>query len=55
MKKLKLSKAWDKNFATRNIRENRTDLDLGDMLKVSRDNQIDQLNETIDRLEKLIA
>jgi len=55
MKRLKLSDAWNQNFSTNNIREDRTNLDLGDMLKVSRDNQINQLDDTIDRLEKLIA
>lgn len=55
MKKLKLSEAWNRSFTQINVKESRTDLDLGDMLKISEENQIDQLNDTIERLEKLIA
>jgi hypothetical protein len=53
--KMKLSKAWNRSFGKNNVKENRTDLDLGDMLKISEQNQIDQLDDTIERLEKLIA
>ena len=55
MKKVKLSEAWNKSFSTNNVKESRTDLDLGDMLKISERNQIDQIDDTIERLEKLIA
>jgi len=53
--KLKLSKAWNRSFTQTNVKANRIDLDLGDMLKISEQNQIDQLDETIERLEKLIS
>lgn len=53
--KLKLSQAWNRSFTQNNVEENRTDLDLGDMLKISEKNQIDQLDDTIERLKKLIA
>ena len=53
--KLKISKAWNRSFTQNKVKESRTDLDLGDMLKISEQNQIDQLNDTINRLEKLIA
>ena len=35
MKKLKLSEAWNRSFTQINVKESRTDLDLGDMLKIS--------------------
>jgi hypothetical protein len=55
MNKIKISQAWNRSFTQRNVKEARTDLDLGDMLKISEKNQINQLDDTIERLEKLIA
>ena len=52
--KVKLSKAWNKIFSKKNVKDSRTDLDLGDMLKIVEKNQIDQLDSTIKRLEELI-
>lgn len=53
--KVKLSKAWNQSFTMNSVHSQRTDLDLGDMLKKSEQNQIDAIDKTIQSLEKLIV
>ena len=33
--KIKISEAWNKHHGKNSVKSNRTDLDLGDMLKIS--------------------
>ena len=52
--KVKISKAWNKNFGQLSVKSSRTDLDLGDMLKISEQSQIEAELEGIERLKKMI-
>jgi hypothetical protein len=54
MKKVKISEAWNQNHGTYSVKTNRTDLDLGDMLKISEEIQIEAELDTIKNLEKMI-
>ena len=53
--KVKISDAWNKHHGKNSVKNNnRTDLDLGDMLKISEQSQIEAELEGIERLEKMI-
>jgi len=53
--KIKISEAWNKNHGKNFINlSNRTDLDLGDMLKISEEIQIEAEFKGIENLEKMI-
>jgi|13_taG_2_1085334.scaffolds.fasta_scaffold39720_1 5-methylcytosine-specific restriction endonuclease McrA len=53
--KVKISEAWNKHHGRNNVKDNnRTDLDLGDMLKTCERNQIEELDIKITRLQNLI-
>ena len=53
--KIKISDAWNKHHGIGTERgNNRTDLDLGDMLKISEQAQINSELEGIEKLEKMI-
>lgn len=52
--KVKISDAWNKNHGKNSVKSNRTDLDLGDMLKISEQIQIDAVNERTKNLKKMI-
>lgn len=53
--KIKISEAWNKHHGIRTERgNNRTDLDLGDMLKISEQEQINLELKGIENLEKMI-
>ncbi len=53
--KKRLSEAWNHQFTKRNVRKIENPLDLGDMLKISEENQLDAIDKTIQSLEKLIT
>jgi hypothetical protein len=52
--KVKISDAWNKHHGRNSVKSNRTDLDLGDMLKISEQAQIQSELEGIEKLEKMI-
>lgn len=52
--KVKISEAWNKNHGAYSVKSNGTDLDLGDMLKISEQAQIQSELEGIEKLEKMI-
>ena len=53
--KVKISDAWNKHHGKNSVKNNnRTDLDLGDMLKISEQAQIKAELEGIEKLEKMI-
>ena len=52
--KVKISEAWNKHYGKNSIKDSGTDLDLGDMLKVSERQQIKAELEGIEKLEKMI-
>jgi hypothetical protein len=53
--KVKISEAWNKHHGRNKIKDhNRTDLDLGDMLKISEQLQIKAELESIENLKKMI-
>ena len=52
--KVKISEAWNKHHGRNSIKSNRTDLDLGDMLKISEQAQVKAELEGIEKLEKMI-
>ncbi len=52
--KIKISEAWNKHHGKNSVKSNRTDLDLGDMLKISEQIQIETELEGIEKLEKMI-
>jgi hypothetical protein len=52
--KIKISEAWNKHHGKNSVKSNRTDLDLGDMLKISEQIQIQSELEGIEKLQKMI-
>ena len=53
--KVKISDAWNKHHGKNSVKNNnRTDLDLGDMLKISEQSQIEAELEGMEKLEKMI-
>jgi hypothetical protein len=52
--KIKISEAWNKDHGTYSVKSNRTDLDLGDMLKITEQTQLETELEGIEKLEKMI-
>jgi hypothetical protein len=52
--KVKISDAWNKHHGRNSVKSNRTDLDLGDMLKISEQIQIEAVKETIKNLKKMV-
>ena len=52
--KIKISEAWNKHHGKNYVKSNRTDLDLGDMLKISEQIQIQSELEGIEKLQKMI-
>lgn len=53
--KIKISEAWNKHHGRNSVKSNnRTDLDLGDMLKISEQVQIEAELEGMEKLEKMI-
>lgn len=52
--KVKISEAWNKNHGTYSVKSSGTDLDLGDMLKISEQAQVKSELEGIEKLEKMI-
>lgn len=52
--KIKISEAWNKHYGKNSIKDCGTDLDLGDMLKVSERQQIKSELEGIEKLKKMI-
>lgn len=52
--KVKISEAWNKNHGAYSVKSNGTDLDLGDMLKISEQIQIEAVKETIKNLKKMV-
>lgn len=53
--KIKISEAWNKHHGKNFVKSNgRTDLDLGDMLKISEQAQLDAELKSIEKLESMI-
>lgn len=53
--KVKISEAWNKHHGRNSVKNNnRTDLDLGDMLKITEQLQIKAELESIEKLKKMI-